>query len=149
MLMPASVTKIASFPTPGADGTEPDGQLFIDSNGDLFGATVLGGTTGLGQTYEIAKIGAGYASTPTFLAVIPGSVNTLVNVPNLSADANGNLFGLIFSNGPPNNLGTVVEFPAGGGAPNTALATFPSGLHPGGRLLVDATGNLFGEHGNE
>jgi uncharacterized repeat protein (TIGR03803 family) len=143
--MPATVTTIASLPTPGADGTKPDGQLFIDSNGDLFGATVLGGTTGLGQTYEIAKIGAGYASTPTFLAVIPGSVNTLVNVPNLSADANGDLFGLMFSGG-ANTLGTVVEFPAGGG-PEVQLANFTGaagGSHPGGHLLVDASGNLFG-----
>jgi uncharacterized repeat protein (TIGR03803 family) len=142
--MPASVTTIASFPTPGADGAEPDGQLFIDSNGDLFGATVLGGTTGLGQTYEIAKIGAGYANTPTFLAVTPGSLNTLLGVPNLSADANGDLFGLMLSGG-TSTFGAVVEFPAGGGNPVTLPTTFSAGAsHPGGRLLVDASGNLFG-----
>ena len=44
------------------------------------------------------------------------------------------------------HLGTVVEFPAAGGAPNT-LANFTggaSGANPGGKLLVDASGNLFG-----
>ena len=66
----------------------------MDSNGDLIGATVHGGANGIGTTYEIAKIGAGYATTPTFLADIPGSLNTLVGVPNLSADADGDLFGL-------------------------------------------------------
>jgi uncharacterized repeat protein (TIGR03803 family) len=147
--MPASVTTIVSFPTTG--GTEPDGQLFIDSNGNLLDATVHGGANGIGTKYEIAKIAGGYATTPTFLADIPDGLNTLVGVPNLSADANGDLFGLMFSGGPPNDpahdFGTVVKFPAGGGAPNTAFANFTGnagGSNPGGRLLVDASGNLFG-----
>jgi uncharacterized repeat protein (TIGR03803 family) len=144
--MPAVKTTIASFAVTG--GTDPDGQLFIDSSGNLLGATAHGGANGIGTTYEIAKIGAGYATAPTFLADIPNGLNTLVGVPNLSADASGDLFGLMFSGGPPNNFGTVVKFPAGGGAPNTALATFTGGAaggaNPGGRLLVDASGNLFG-----
>jgi uncharacterized repeat protein (TIGR03803 family) len=73
-------------------------------------------------------------------------LNTLVGVPNLSADAHGDLFGLMFSGG-ANKLGTVVEFPAGGG-PEVQLANFTGGVaggsNPGGRLLVDAIGNLFG-----
>ena len=149
--MPAVKTTIASFPTTGGTdpdfpttgGTDPDGQLFIDSNGDLFGATVHGGTAG--TTYEIAKIAGSYASTPTFLADIPGTLNTLVGVPNLSADVNGDLFGLMFSGG-TNTLGTVVEFPASGG-PEVQLANFTGGAggsNPGGILLVDASGNLFG-----
>ena len=69
--MPASVTPIASFPTSTGDGTTPDGQLFIDSNGDLVGATVQGGANDIGTTYEIVKTGGGFATTPTFLADIP------------------------------------------------------------------------------
>ena len=141
--MPASVTTIASFPTTGG-GTEPDGQLFIDSNGDLLGATVHGGANGIGTTYEIAKIGGGYATTPKFLADIPTDLNTLLGVPNLSADASGDLFGLMFSGG-ANHLGTVVEFPAGGGPESTGeLHRRRRRLPPGGRMLVDASGNLFG-----
>jgi uncharacterized repeat protein (TIGR03803 family) len=148
--MSAVKSTIASFPTSTGNGTEPDGQLFIDSNGDLRGATVHGGTdptpaNQIGTTYEIAKIAGGYATTPTFLADIPGGLNTLVGVPNLSADANGDLFGLMFSGG-ANHLGTIVEFPAGGG-PEVELANFTvatGASNPGGRLLVDASGNLFG-----
>ena len=146
--MPASVTTIASFPTSTGSGTDPDGQLFIDSNGDLRGATVHGGANGIGTTYEVAKIAGGYATTPTFLADIPTGLNTLLNVPNLSADANGDLFGLELTGG-ANSLGAVVEFPAGGGIA-TLPTTFAGGAgpskasHPGGRLLVDASGNLFG-----
>ncbi len=146
--MPASVTTIALFPTTGSagpEGTDPDGQLFIDSNGDLFGATVHGGANEIGTTYEIAKIAGGYATTPKFLADIPTDLNTLLGVANLSADTSGDLFGLMFSGG-ANHLGTVVEFPAAGGDPIT-LGTFAGGaggFNPGGRLLVDASGNLFG-----
>ena len=142
----ASVMTIASFPTSTGGGTDPDGQLFMDSNGDLLGATVHGGANGIGTTYEIAKIAGGYATTPTFLADIPTGLNTLVNVPNLSADANGDLFGLEITGG-TNQLGTVVEFPAGGGpAVHTGELhrRRAGGSNPGGRLLVDASGNLFG-----
>ena len=83
----ASVMTIASFPTSAGDGTDPDGQLFMDSNGDLFGATVHGGANGIGTTYEIAKVAGGFATTPTFLADLPVGLNTLLGVPNLSADA--------------------------------------------------------------
>ena len=51
----------------------------------------------------------------------------------------------MFSGG-ANHLGTIVEFPAGGG-PEVQLANFTGnggGSNPGGRLLVDASGNLFG-----
>ena len=62
--MSAVTTTIASFPTSAGSGTDPDGQLFIDSNGDLFGATVHGGVAngGIGTTYEIAKIAGGFAT---------------------------------------------------------------------------------------
>jgi hypothetical protein len=149
----ASVNMIASFPTtsPG-NGTDPDGQLFMDSNGDLIGATVDGGADSanpIGTTYEIAKVAGGFATTPTTLADIPPGLNTLVGVPNLSADASGDLFGLELTGG-TGSLGAVVEFPFGGGAggaPNV-VANFAGAAegasHPGGRLLVDASGNLFG-----
>ena len=121
----------------------------MDSNGDLLGATVHGGeaNNGIGTTYEIAKIAGGFVPTtpPTYLADIPRCLNTLVGVPNLSADANGDLFGLMITGG-ANTLGTIVEFPAGGG-PAVTLANFSGGAggaHPGGVLLVDASGNLFG-----
>jgi hypothetical protein len=145
-LMSGVVKTIASFPTSAGNGNEPDGQLFIDSSGDLLGSTIQGGANGIGTTYKIAKTAGGYASTPTFLSDIPNNLNTLVNVPNLSADSNGDMFGLMITGG-TNSNGAVVEFPAGGGAPITLPTVFPGGLggsNPGGRLFVDASGDLFG-----
>ena len=123
-----TVTPIASFPTTGStgpEGADPDGQLFIDSNGDLLGATVNGGANSLGVTYELAKIAGGFSATPSFLADIPTGLNTLLGVPNLSADATGDIFGLMITGG-ANSLGAVVEFPAGGGAATT-LVNFSGG----------------------
>jgi uncharacterized repeat protein (TIGR03803 family) len=138
--MAAVTTTIASFPT---TGTAPDGQLFIDINGDLRGATVVANNGG--ATYEIVNTGGGFATTPTFLADIPSGLNTLVGVPNLSSDPNGDLFGLMFSGG-ANHLGTVVEFPADGSATKTVATFTPAtgASNPGGRLLIDPSGNLFG-----
>ncbi|MGB7973035.1 MAG: hypothetical protein WCF81_01515, partial [Roseiarcus sp.] len=69
--MSASVVTIASFPTLTGEGASPDGQLFMASNGDLLGATLLGGANGIGTTYEIVNTGGVFATTPTFLADIP------------------------------------------------------------------------------
>ena len=145
--MPASVTTIASFPTSTGNGTDPDGQLFIDSNGDLRGATVHGGANGIGTTYEIAKIAGGYATTPTFLADIPTGLNTLLNgrpEPERRCEWRPFRPGVYRRR---ESLGAVVEFPAAAADPATLATTFTGGAggsNPGGRLLVDASGNLFG-----
>jgi hypothetical protein len=86
----ASVETIASFPISTGNGTDPDGQLLMDSNGDLFGATVHGWTSStrennIGTTYEIPKSAFG-AATPAYLTDIPTGLNTLEGVPNLSAE---------------------------------------------------------------
>ena len=62
-----TVTTIASFPQ-AIRG--PAGQLFRDSSGNLLGATELP-NEGDGNTYEIAKMGDSYATTPAFLASVP------------------------------------------------------------------------------
>jgi uncharacterized repeat protein (TIGR03803 family) len=140
MLMP-TVTTIASFPSTLGG---PYGSLFMDSSGNLLGATLLGVTGG--KTYEIAKIGGSYA-TPAFLATFSSSdMNSAYSGEvNLSADGNGDLFGLMSSGG-ANGFGAVVEFPNTGGGPVT-LASFNGGArgsNPDATLLVDASGNLFG-----
>ena len=67
----ASVVTIASFPTSTGSGASPDGQLFMASNGDLLGATVLGGANGMGTTYEIAPIAGSIATRRPFSPTYP------------------------------------------------------------------------------
>ncbi len=129
----------------GDDGDAPVASLIADSNGDLFGTTELGGASGGGTVFEIAKTPTGYASTPTTL------VNFEVDVPvgSLIADSRGDLFGTTKGGGSVNG-GAVFEIvkTAGGYASTPiTLASFrdlSDGLSPVGALIMDANGDLFG-----
>jgi uncharacterized repeat protein (TIGR03803 family) len=152
---PTTLVSFCSLPN-CADGAKPNGSLSADANGNLFGATLGGGTGNNGGTvFEIAKTAGGYASTPTTLVSFCALANCADGLfPNggLIADANGNLFGTTSSGG-ANGNGTVFEIvkTAGGYAstPTTlvsfcALANCADGEGPQVGLIADANGNLFG-----
>jgi len=42
----------------GANGSNPDGGIIVDANGDLFGTTPYGGASGYGTVFEIVKTGS-------------------------------------------------------------------------------------------
>ena len=136
-----TLTTIANFT---ASLQLPKGTLFMDSSGNLLGVNVYS-TTGA-TTYEIAKLGGSFATAPAPLASVPRGLSGHGSVLNVGADQNGDLFALMSSGG-ANNFGAVVEFPNTGGGPVT-LASFNGGArgsNPDATLLVDASGNLFGQ----
>jgi uncharacterized repeat protein (TIGR03803 family) len=129
----------------GDDGDAPVASLIADSNGDLFGTTELGGASGGGTVFEIAKTPTGYASTPTTL------VNFEVDVPvgSLIADSRGDLFGTTKGGGSVNGgaVFEIVKTAAGYASTPITLASFQDlddGLSPVGGLIMDANGDLFG-----
>jgi uncharacterized repeat protein (TIGR03803 family) len=147
-------TGYASTPTTlvsfnGANGANPEANLIADANGDLFGTTFQGGGFEDGTVFEIAKTGAGYASTPTTLFVFDGA-HGAGPFGGLIADANGDLFGTTADGGADNfNFGAVFEIAktaSGYASTPTILLTFNSfnGQTPGGSLIADANGDLFG-----
>ena len=73
-------------------GAVPIGGLIADANGNLFGTTLEGGDSGVGDVSLIAKTWSGYASTPNTL-IIFDSDNGAYPLASLIADANGDLFG--------------------------------------------------------
>ena len=110
----------------GQNGGGPSGELVVDSAGDLFGTTSIGGAPAhTGTVFEVAKTATGYASTPAILA---GFDRTNGNDPSgrLIVDSEGNLFGTTSLGGDGN--GTVFE---------VAAAGFQIGTY-----LVKATGNI-------
>ncbi len=129
------------------DGAFPEGSLIADANGDLFGTTLAGGANDDGTVFDIAKTAGGYAGTPTTLMSFDKAHGAFPE-GSLIADANGDLFGTTLEGG-ANNDGTVFEIAktAGGyaGTP-TILVSFngPNGFVPGGSLIADANGDLFG-----
>jgi uncharacterized repeat protein (TIGR03803 family) len=135
-------TTLVSFN--GADGDEPVDGLIADANGDLFGTTPFGGAGNFGTVFEIAKVGAGYASTPITLVSFDGADGE-APFSNLIADADGDLFGT--TAGGAQSDATVFEIEktaAGYASAPTTLVSFniADGVDPGG-LIADANGDLF------
>jgi uncharacterized repeat protein (TIGR03803 family) len=129
------------------DGESPSGSLIVEANGDLFGTSIQGGANDVGTVFEIAKTAGGYAGTPTTLVSFDDANGAFPN-GSLIADADGDLFGTTLDGG-ANDDGVVFEIAktAGGyaGTPTT-LVSFngTNGFLPGGSLITDANGDLFG-----
>ena len=138
----------------GTNGQNPAGTLLVDASGNLFGATENGGTSGNGTLFELAKVGNGYASTPTVLVNFNGT-DGQYPVGGLIEDSSGDLFGVTYTGGPGydgspfSGEGTVFELVRNGAsyaaAPKT-LATFsgPGASDAEAGLVMDAKGDLFG-----
>jgi uncharacterized repeat protein (TIGR03803 family) len=142
---PAPIT-LVSFN--GANGKYPYSALITDAQGNLFGTTRLGGTSGYGTVFEIVKTTSGYSATPTTLANFDGSVGAFPRGV-LIADANGNLFGTTEAGGDPGSNGTVFEITntsSGYASTLTPVINFEgfNGAKPYSGLIADLNGNLFG-----
>jgi hypothetical protein len=138
----------------GTNGENPAGTLLVDPTGNLFGATENGGASGNGTLFELQKVGAGYASTPTVLVNFNGT-DGQSPVGGLIEDPNGDLFGVTYSGGPGydgsplTGEGTVFELVKNGAtyaATPTTLATFagPGAFNAEAGLVMDSKGDLFG-----
>jgi uncharacterized repeat protein (TIGR03803 family) len=129
------------------DGRYPAGSLIADAAGDLFGTTLYGGADSGGTVFEIARTKHGYASAPTTLVSFDGSDGEYPS-GSLIADAAGDLFGTTSAGG-GNGDGTVFEIAKTKGGYATTPTTLVSftgsnGAGPGGSLIADAAGDLFG-----
>jgi uncharacterized repeat protein (TIGR03803 family) len=126
------ITTLASFD--GTDGSEPLAGLVMDSSGNLYGTTYLGGpfgnAQGDGTVFEVAK-GSGTITTLAFFNGTDGS-NPEVG---LAIDSSGNLYGA--------TGGTIFEVAHGSG---TITTLAPGGANGGSNLLIDSAGNLYGTY---
>lgn len=132
-----NVITLASFT--GPDGSASVGGLIADSQGDLYGTTYSGGTTGYGSVFEIAK----GSKTVTTLANFIGN-NGSHPTGSLIADAQGDLYGTTTDDS-LHGAGTVFEVVAGTYT-ITTLASFTgsNGSTPYGNLIANTQGNLYG-----
>ncbi|WP_027573953.1 S-layer family protein [Bradyrhizobium sp. WSM1743] len=127
------------------DGTlskQPAGGLIEDAAGNLFGTTQFGGD-GRGDVFVLPKIGDGYASTPIDLFNLGNGQSDPTST--LTMDSAGNLF--TATAGGAAGYGSVIELVRSGGSfTGTTIATFngTNGNGPQGKLIGDASGNLFG-----
>ncbi len=140
-------TEAAIFKLTAADGAEPLGGLIVDSADNLYGATTVGGPAGYGTVFELSPSGSGAGWTITILYAFQGGTDGEYSIGPLVMDKSGNLYGTTTYG----NDGTVYEISppaiAGGTWTKTTLHSFqgsPDGETPGGGLVIDDAGNLYG-----
>ena len=143
-----------------ADGKVPQGELLMDSSGNLFGTTGAGGSgancsdsVGCGVAFQIVRNGARLAETVLYNFCSASDCADGRNpFSGFVMDGSGDLFGTTFQGG--GNDGD----PAGRGGGTVyrlngtqqvlyafcALSGCSDGAYPNGSLIRDGSGNLFG-----
>jgi uncharacterized repeat protein (TIGR03803 family) len=130
----------------GSDGATPQGTLYMDRAGNLFGTTTNGGTAGTGVVYELSP----GASSYTFRVIHSFQGGNDAANPQygaLVADASGALYGTTSIGGSPQSWGAVYKLtPSGSTYQESIICAFPypNGSHPFGGLTIDVRGTLYG-----
>ena len=141
-----TLTMLYSFcSTPGCpDGYDPVAGLTGDANGNLYGTAFSGGTGASGVVFKIHADGTNYTVLHSFRNGTDGAKP----LAGLAAGPSGNLYGTTELGG-ANGSGTVFEIAPDGS--NYAvlysfcsLASCADGAEPGGGVILDAGGNLYG-----
>jgi uncharacterized repeat protein (TIGR03803 family) len=132
------------------NGSTPVAGLVFDKDGNLYGATEVGGQNGFGVVFKLTPPAKGKAAwTPTTLFTFDANTAYGVNpVANLVIDKTGNIYGTTLHSGSGNN-GTVFELtpPAKGKTAWTPSTLYnfsgTSGASYAG-VVFDKSGSLFG-----
>lgn len=141
------------------DGAEPIGNLIFDAAGNLYGVTAIGGTGacdgGCGTVFELSPNSNG-GWTESALYSFQGGSDGATPVAGLLADSQGAFYGTTVAGGGVSagycgsmGCGTVFELApiSGGGWQESILFAFDGqsdGYFPGGVLISDGDGNLYG-----
>ena len=120
------------------DGANPESGVILDTAGNLYGTTSLGGPYGAGTVYQVTPSG-----TETLLYSFTGGADGARPYAGVVLDKAGNLYGTTTGGG-ANGAGTVFQLTSSGGL--TVLHTFagPDGNDPNGGVILDSKGNLYG-----
>lgn len=121
----------------------PWGGLIEDSSGNLYGTTFRGGAYNAGTIFKLAAGNWAYST----LWVFGGAGDGASPTGDLTIDSAGNLYGTTDYGG-SSGFGAAFKLtPSGGSWSETILHVFQGGndgTYPGGGLLLDSYGNLFG-----
>jgi uncharacterized repeat protein (TIGR03803 family) len=130
---------------PGSDGLFASGMT-LDSAGNLYGSTYLGGAYGYGEVFKLTPSNGNWVGT-TLYSFTGGTDGANPNPVIL--DAEGNVYGSTEGGGGLLQCGVVFKLSSssGGTWKETVLHTFPGGggCVPVSNLVFDSSGNLYGE----
>lgn len=120
-------------------GSQPTGALVRGADGLLYGATALGGSSGLGTLYELTTTG-----THTVLANFTGETGAVPGSSmrgGLTVGADGAFYGLS-SAGANGNLGSFFKVTSAGVFTSLASLSLTQGWMPSGAPVGSGTGSL-------
>jgi len=145
-----ALTTLHTFPVEQGSGPEPTAGLMQATNGDLYGATQYGGSTGSGTVFKITP--SGKLTTLYSFCGKPNCADGFTPVAGLIQATNGDLYGTTTGGGLYRgnqvNGGTIFKITPGGTL--TTLYSFcaqtncTDGLNPIGSLVQASNGNFYG-----
>jgi len=133
----------------GANGAHPYSGLILDSSGNIYGTTPVGGVFNLGTVFKLTPPTPGHSAWTRTTLVNFNSTNGSFPEANLTFDSTGNLYGATVGGG-LFNLGTIFRL-----SPptiehtawiRTTLINFngANGINPTTGVIFDSNENLFG-----
>lgn len=137
--------------TGGNDGDSPHGGVVFGSDGNLYGTTLFGGSTGYGVVFNLTPAGPPW--NENVLYTFQGGSDGGGPVGGVIFDGAGNMYGTTSLAGAGGG-GTVFELtPSDGGWQLHTLCSFTGSDNYGdgsaGSLVMDADGNLYGANHND
>jgi uncharacterized repeat protein (TIGR03803 family) len=132
-----TLSRLSSFTGTGASGEFPYGPLVLARDGNFYGTTIEGGSSGMGTVFRVTTNGV-----VTTLASFNYN-NGALPYAGLVSGQDGNLYGTT-SQGGANGYGTVFRMTTGGVL--TTLANFNefNGYYSIGGLVQGKDGNFYG-----
>lgn len=130
-----TLTTVRSFS--GTNGATPLARLQLASDGNYYGTTSAGGTSGKGVVFKLTP--AGILTSYSFIGVANGA-----NPQSALIESSGFLYGTTKIGGVSNN-GAIFKIPLGGGTP-VLVASFngSNGANPTAALIKAKNGNFYG-----
>ncbi len=137
----------------GSGGSTPVGGVIVDSSGNLYGTTKLGGAKGMGVAFKLSRSSSG-VWTEKVLHSFGSGKDGQYPTASLVLDSESNLYGTTegggaFGNGTESTGGTAFKLAPGssGSWTETVIHSFGNGTDgavPRANLITDSNGNLYG-----
>jgi len=131
----------------GTDGCSPFAEVALDSEGNFYGTTLLGGDPSCnsngscGVVFKLTSSGV-----ETLLHTFTGGEDGAYPNTSVLLDGNGGLYGAA-SNGGTNDCGTIFRIDHEGHFSTLYEFSGPDGCAPQGDLILDSDGNIYGVTG--